>query len=104
MRPGHGKGASRHFRHPKKELFGDFGDLKKGECRKPNTENLSKPVKERGDKLVKIEISYETPSERMQIMELIDPVLRNAKIKENQNSERYNRIYISYQADKSKNA
>ncbi len=54
--------------------------------------------------MVKIEISYETPSERMQIMELIDPVLRNAKIKENQNSERYNRIYISYQADKSKNA
>lgn len=54
--------------------------------------------------MAKIEISYETPSERMQIMELIDPVPRNAKIEENQNSERYNRIYISYRADKSKNA
>ena len=45
----------------------------------------------------KINFSYEKQDERREFMGLIDPLLRNAKIKENYNSKRYNHIYITYE-------
>ena len=45
--------------------------------------------------MIKIRISYETQEERTRIMQLLDPVMRGAKIKENWNSEKFNHIYIT---------
>lgn len=47
--------------------------------------------------MVKITISYETGKERNLVMRQLDPILRNAKIKENHNSGKYDKLYIAFQ-------
>lgn len=47
--------------------------------------------------MVKITVSYETSKERNLVMRQLDPILRNAKIKENHNSEKYDKLYIEFQ-------
>lgn len=49
--------------------------------------------------MVKIKISYETAAERAAVMRQLDPILRNARIKENQNSEKYDHLYITFQPE-----
>lgn len=47
--------------------------------------------------MVKIRISYETAAERAAILKQLAPIIDDAKIKESNNKERYNKLYIEFQ-------
>lgn len=46
--------------------------------------------------MIKIRVSYETAAERAAVLKQLAPIIDDAKIKESNNKERYNKLYIEF--------